>query len=139
MPPGEKKDGRPDAKEVAAPTRAATTSGPDGKLKSTVTPPWEPSAWFRGQIVRVATRTRLVALPYDGTTVVVVALRHAQPGSREDRTCDRCREYVPPMSAKFFCGAQHFRISGHVCGVMTFGLCDRCRRLEGLTMGQVTP
>ncbi|WP_109507218.1 hypothetical protein [Nocardioides speluncae] len=60
--------------------------------------PWEPSAWMREAIARRVHELDDAAAVAD---VVVMTLsgedwRELAEGTPEDRTCDRCRVYVPP-------------------------------------------
>jgi hypothetical protein len=127
------------------PDKAATqNTTPD---TSNVLESWEPSAWFRGELDRAAATIRAV-VPDDGrvvTTVMAPLGRGARPGSREDRTCDRCRKYVPPtrrnQAPRFFVGAIPIELSKAIRGIVTYGLCVHCVALEGFTpdLRRVTP
>jgi hypothetical protein len=108
------------------------------KLSPTVTP-WEPSLWFRTELARVEAAVRALPDVLATIPVVLAPLGHSgPPGSREDRTCDRCRKYIPPTDpgrpARFFVGGVSVRISETSKGVVTFGLCDGCHRIEGSPM-----
>lgn len=93
----------------------------------------EPSAWLRS-----ASRRRVIGLsrhhatesPLLGTTVVVAFLTHGEvePGSREDRTCDRCGRHCPPGTP--------YGVSAYLTDYrerryfIVFGLCLPCGQLE---------
>lgn len=88
--------------------------------------PWEPSAWMRQRLaerVEVAVRERAAA---GGDVAVVIPLgRTGTPGSREERSCDRCSTYVPPGTELLMLV---FRPEPwlHITG----GLCQACWSLE---------
>ena len=94
---------------------------------------FEPSAWlraaFRRRVIGLSRRHATVS-PLPGTPVVVAYLTHGdvEPGSREDRTCDRCRSYCPPGAD--YCVsmivADYWERRYHI----VFGLCPACARLE---------
>jgi hypothetical protein len=92
----------------------------------------EPSAWLRA-----TSRRRVIALsrrhatvsPVFGTTVVAyLTASHVEPGSREDRTCDRCGRHCPPNTV--------YGVSAYLTDyrehryVLVFGLCMPCGQLE---------
>lgn len=101
-------------------------------------PPWEPSAWFRNALARaVAELPAEVCRP---GTVAVGSLTGWSltgiVGTAEDRTCDRCREHVPPTGpdepVEFFTGVQpHVHPLTGTLVVLGFGLCRRCAEREG--------
>lgn len=89
----------------------------------------EPSAWLR---VAAARRVRDInaalasqGIPADNNAVVVTPLgKPSAPGSRGDRSCDRCDRYVPEDTT-FWLFQYALR------GVLLFGgLCQACRDLE---------
>lgn len=64
----------------------------------------------------------------------------ATDAATEDRTCDRCRGYVPPSepgeAVGFFTGAwptTHALTGARV--LLVFGLCSSCVRHEGMDVG----
>lgn len=58
--------------------------------------PAEGTAWLRGTAARRRRQVEALSLDLDGATTVVAPLgRSAFPGSREDRTCDRCDHFTP--------------------------------------------
>ncbi len=93
-------------------------------------PNYEPTAWLREAIDR---RTaELASDPQIATAieagVFVTALmtdKPSPPGSREDRTCDRCRTYSGPKD--------HFTtllVRLPFPGGLSIGLCDACADKE---------
>lgn len=87
----------------------------------------EPSAWLRGAAAR---RVRQIeALPVDTSAygaIVSPLGRTGEPGSRDDRTCDRCGRYVPASKTlHMFVFRPTPQI--HLAG----GLCGSCARKEG--------
>lgn len=83
----------------------------------------EPTSWCR---MTAARRVRELErqIPADAVAVVQLSGRVAPRGSTEDRTCDRCRTYVPP-GPLFWCAI-------YMVGRFRFvlGLCTDCARLE---------
>lgn len=92
-------------------------------------PPRELSAWMRGRMGELVTRVTSMGLdPHHGPTTIVLPLGEpARVGSREDRTCDRCRTYVPT-------GRALHPVLVHVTPHMVAGgaLCRACVDLEGV-------
>lgn len=98
------------------------------------TVPREPSAWLRA---RVAQRLRAVAAlgldPYANEPCIIAPLgTSGPPGSREDRACDRCGEYVDSERA-LMCFIVTAAAGLRLCG----GLCETCWALEGCPSGGV--
>lgn len=58
----------------------------------------EPTAWLRGRVGAIIEGCHALGLdPSDASTTIVVPLgRTGPPGSREDRSCDRCGTFMPP-------------------------------------------
>lgn len=87
----------------------------------------EPSAWMRGS---AATRARQInALHLDSTYALVIAPlgKTGEPGTREDRSCDRCGIYVPQGRPLMLLTYQpRPRI------LLCTGLCGRCAAKEGI-------
>lgn len=87
----------------------------------------EPSAWVRSAAadrVRDVERTGLD--PYATDPMIVAPLgRAAAPGSREDRTCDRCRRYTP--EGEWF---YPFTVQPLPGLILVGGLCAACHRKE---------
>lgn len=82
----------------------------------------EPTAWCRGT---VAERVReLDQLDIPAGLTVVEPLSGLPPIGREDRTCDRCRVYVPRRLDFWLANV----ISGRF--VLVLGLCTSCARRE---------
>lgn len=92
--------------------------------------PMNPSAWMRAHVATHG-RPGMITKGWAG-----VAAR----GNKEDRTCDRCRVYVPPTSdvevPRFFSG-----IVPTPCntGGVIVGLCKRCAEAEGTVPGRSAP
>lgn len=93
----------------------------------------EPSAWLRG-----AAAVKLRWIDANGFATLGPRIMtqlspyRTLPGSREDRTCDRCRCYCP-VGAPF-----NLLTVGFTAGtpgisdvILTGGLCDACADLEG--------
>lgn len=104
----------------------------------TTNAPWEPTAWMREALARRAAMIDAqVHDPDPASLSVVTPLSGSTPaaGSREDRTCDRCRVYVPPTSPparpRFYIGAVHRTRTDGLAALVTFGLCRRCASAEG--------
>lgn len=98
--------------------------------RPTTSPPpiHEPSAWLRGAVARrLAVIDQLTDLPEHDDILIGPLGRAGTPGSREDRTCDRCRQYTPP-GGKFHPLPVHPRPDVLLVG----GLCARCARKEGI-------
>lgn len=81
----------------------------------------EPTAWLRGALADVL--ARIDALDLEPGTAVLAPL--GRTAGREDRTCDRCRHYVPE-GPPFYCDLLIPRPGVHV----VVGLCQVCRDLE---------
>lgn len=87
----------------------------------------EPSAWLRERInCRIAQSVALGFRPDNAPPVLVLPLgTSGPPGSREDRACDRCDEYVPEGGQLYM---QQIR---PLPGLLLLGgLCAACTRLE---------
>jgi hypothetical protein len=86
----------------------------------------EPSAWLRSTGARRARQIRALHLDASAFGVLIAPLgQTGPPGSREDRSCDRCRTYVPePGILHVFVYRPDAQI--HLCG----GLCPACARKE---------
>jgi hypothetical protein len=89
-------------------------------------PQHEPSAWLRQA---AAKRVRQIGAAVTDTSafgaIVSPLGRTGEPGSREDRTCDRCGRYVPQGELlHLFTYQPTPRI--HLAG----GLCGRCAAKE---------
>lgn len=97
---------------------------------------WEPSAWLRHAIARRQMTIDTVARPFgqgsDGLAVVMPVSPWSEPGSREDRSCDRCGVYVPVGHTLWLGGIELRRRDG-LTAVVTFGLCTSCGHAEGWT------
>lgn len=86
----------------------------------------EGTAWLRGAVARrLAQLDRLDLGPTRGRVIVCPLDRGAEPGSREDRTCDRCRSYVPD-GRPFVTGLVQPRTGV----LLAYGLCGTCADLE---------
>lgn len=97
-------------------------------MSTTTHAPHEPSAWLRGAVARrLAVIDQLTDLP-ERDIIVGPLGRAGTPGSREDRTCDRCRQYTPP-GGKF----HPLPVQPRPDVVLIGGLCARCARREGIT------
>ena len=98
-------------------------SGPLGTLfaDSAILDPHEPSAWLRAQVARRVAYVKAVGLDPVGDTLIIAPLgRSAAAGSREDRTCDRCRHYTPIgrlFYAFIFPAAPSLHLVVGMCGV----------------------
>lgn len=94
-------------------------------------PPWEPTAWLREAIDRRADLLEAQGADRAVCDLVVTPLAGpwAAPGTREDRTCDRCRVYVPPRLQLWIGAVQMQRVDGTVA-LLVLGLCCLCRDAE---------
>lgn len=106
-------------------------------MRTATAAPWEPSAWLRGALARrQAAVDALADLDPASLTVVTPVGPTAAPGSREDRTCDRCRVYVAPTRpgapVRFFSGGVWTSRADGLRALVTFGLCRRCLDAEGI-------
>jgi hypothetical protein len=88
----------------------------------------EPSAWLRGaaakRVRQIGAQLRDVDTSAYGAIVSPLG-RTGAPGSREDRTCDRCRSYVPecsPLHMFTYQPTPRIYLAG--------GLCESCARKE---------
>jgi hypothetical protein len=90
--------------------------------------PMEPSAWLRGEYTRIAARPEVRAALGRGMQVLVPIWPGSAfaPSDVEDRTCDRCRTYVP-MGQKLWVFKQEPEYGLTVLGA----LCTPCARREG--------
>ena len=87
----------------------------------------EASAWLRGIAAKRVRQINALHLDTSVYGAVIAPLgRTGDPGSREDRECDRCRSYVPEGDLlHMFVYMPTPRI--HLAG----GLCAGCARKEG--------
>jgi len=93
----------------------------------------EGTAWLRGATADAERRARAAQADLAEPSVAVVTIGPpALPGTREDRTCDRCRTFVDECIL-FWSFLQ--RRSGGV--YIVGGLCDECREFEGLPSSAV--
>lgn len=89
--------------------------------------PHEATAWLRGAVARrLAVIDRLHDLPAHDVLVGPLG-RAGTPGSREDRTCDRCRRYTP-RGEDFY----PFPVYPRPDVVLVGGLCASCAGREGI-------
>lgn len=87
--------------------------------------PWEPSAWLRDAISKRHKQIRTIHTNRPGDLVVAPLGPKTAHGAREDRTCDRCRTYVPP-GPLFYVHA----FPAAPALVLIVGLCRDCHQLE---------
>lgn len=93
----------------------------------------ESTAWLRGATADAERRARAAQADFDAPAFAVVTLGPpTQPGTREDRTCDRCRTYVPE-DILFWTFLQNRPGGIYVVG----GLCGDCKELEGFPSSSV--
>jgi hypothetical protein len=87
----------------------------------------EPSAWLRGAAARRVRQIKNLPVDTSAYAMVIAPLgRTGDPGSREDRECDRCRSYVPEGDVL------HLFTYRATPGVhLAGGLCGSCARKEG--------
>lgn len=81
----------------------------------------EPTAWMRTAIA--ATLRRIDSLDVETDAVIVAPM--GRTTGRDDRTCDRCRHYVP-IGPPFYVDMIVPRPGVHI----VVGLCQVCRDLE---------
>lgn len=94
--------------------------------------PWEPTAWMREAIRRQIDQIEASGVNRAVCDVVVVPLTGSYAGiagTREDRTCDRCRVYVPEGRQLWVGAVRSRRIDGTVA-LLAVGLCARCKDAE---------
>lgn len=84
----------------------------------------EPSWWCRTTAARRVRELRWTTPTSDQVVVAQLSGRPTPTGSAEDRTCDRCRAYVPP-GPPFWCAVYMHRGFRFV-----LGLCTDCARRE---------
>jgi hypothetical protein len=84
----------------------------------------EPSAWLRGTVARRARELAGVVASCGPALVVAPLTRESRFGEVEDRTCDRCRVYVPPGAVFWLCAYPHGQL------LFSLGLCADCARAE---------
>lgn len=98
-------------------------------MTTTTRAPHEASAWLRGAVAdRLAVIDQRTDLPDTGVIVGPLGRTGAgAPGSREDRSCDRCSDYTPPGE-----DFHPFSIHPRPDVVLIAGLCARCARREGI-------
>lgn len=94
--------------------------------------PSEPSAWLRA---RVAQRLRAVSAlgfaPHANEPLIIAPLGNSgPPGSRADRECDRCGQYVA-VGTDLMCIVVTAAAGLRLCG----GLCESCWTLEDCPTG----
>ena len=93
-------------------------------------PNHEASHWLREAVAGLVTSLLRFGLDPDdlsGPLVVVPLGGTTTPGTRADRTCDRCRRFVPDDAAARFVLVKH---QARARLVVTLGLCDRCHTAE---------
>lgn len=99
------------------------------KAPTLLPPGHEASGWLRSTAARRARQIERMGFDlHDAATPLVVAPigKAARPGEREDRTCDRCRTYVPEgETLHLFIYAPAPRL--HLTGAW----CQTCRDKEG--------
>lgn len=84
----------------------------------------EASAWLRGAAARRVNQIHDLSA-FGAITIVAPLGRIGPPGSRADRSCDRCDRYVPPRDMLHLLAYQAApRI------VLCAGLCGRCAAKE---------
>lgn len=101
-----------------------STNKPPGAL--TLPARHEPSGWLCEAVNTAVRRYSALPLVLRSRGEVVIGLHPTLPGSREDRTCDRCREFQP-ASADFY----SFVVHPQPGLVLVIGLCEKCMLLEG--------
>lgn len=90
----------------------------------------EASAWLRTTAAaryRTAVQNGADVLGRGGTVVIPITTNPADPGT-EDRTCDRCRTYVPTQDVLWLFKCEYPALAGHV--IVFGGLCTDCRDKE---------
>jgi hypothetical protein len=90
----------------------------------------ELSSWLRTAAAagyRTAVRVGGDTLAQGGTVAVPIGPAQADPET-EDRTCDRCRTYVPPAEVFWPFKCEYPALAGHV--IVFGGLCTACRDKE---------
>lgn len=81
----------------------------------------EPSAWLRDVTARAYQYLQREGIDPRQWQAVVMAVHDSEPGSREDFTCDRCRQFVPDgVLTAFTYGPLRDGL------VIVGGLCDGC-------------
>lgn len=101
-------------------------------MTETAAPPWEPTAWMREAIDRRTAQLEDRGIDRTVCDAVVVPLAGnwtGIAGTREDRTCDRCRVYVPHGLDLWAGTVQMQRVDG-TRALLAFGLCSACRNAE---------
>ena len=123
-PPG--KDRRPGLASGASTEQTGGGKSLDVKLP----PIHEPSGWLRGVSARRVRDARRAGLNPDshGPIIVLPIGSSCARGSREDRTCDRCRAYVPEGAILWLFGWQAAQAL-----ILTGALCTTCHTREGWT------
>ena len=99
------------------------------------------SEWLKGCVLQLNERpsvkaARALYAREGWAPVLMCDFNPEGPGSREDRTCDRCRKYVEvgtlfrtlPLTLSF-------AGDGHINIVFTLGICQECTEIEGITNG----
>lgn len=95
---------------------------------SSPTTPQEPSAWLRSTSARRTREVERLGIDLGDPATPLVIAPLAEPGrhgEQSDRTCDRCRRYVP--TGQPFHGLMH-KAAPRL--LLTGGLCDRCADRE---------
>lgn len=94
-----------------------------------------PSPWLAQQIDRLLPSIEAAATEQPEPSTLMVSIQPATPGSREDRTCDRCGHYCPPnvetmhLGSYSLEGAPGTAMEGRNV-IFGFGLCDTCAHHE---------
>jgi hypothetical protein len=83
----------------------------------------EPSAWLRGAAARRVRQIKNLHLDTSAYAVVIAPIgRTGDPGSHEDRECDRCRSYVPQgdvLHLFTYRAKPRILLAGGLCGSCT--------------------
>ena len=111
---------RPKAPHESATTKPSVTAGTDFV-------PVEPSAWLRSAAAARVRQIKATVPNVEAYGVVIAPLGETGPkGSREDRSCDRCRTYVP-QNAHLHLLTYHVTPKILLCA----GFCSVCASKEG--------
>lgn len=104
-------------------------TAPEADRFLTLGPSYEPTAWLRQAMADHADALEAAVAGLPPEVTVFTLLNPCEPGSREDRTCDRCGVYVPPRLSLWVGGLKLWR-PGCPLLLLGVGLCTPCGRKE---------
>ena len=107
--------------------RRASVPGPDPAMLY-LPHDHEPSAWFRGAILAALRRADQIPRRSRSRIALNLSRVPCKAGDPEDRTCDRCRRFIPTSGGEDFFP---FVWPARSDLLLRVGLCRSCLLLEG--------